>query len=309
MITAAQQRFIATRAYVPEHLTAYVTAITGSQPYLVDDYVVYRDGDRLIFVGYPLSAPSDDAAWLAAFEIAQGRFRPRLTSLIVPGGLPDGTYAAPRTAPPANLPECLPSPPDAYYRLNVHAVRPGKKLRSLLRRAANELVVGTAASTGREHRGLVDEFLANTPLSDDSRAIFGRLERYAGQSILGAVRRRLLAATAAPDMGRPVILEARDAGGRLVAFDVVAVSESEYAFYLFNFRSRERYVPGASDLLLAELIATAQAGGKRYVNLGLGISPGVSHFKEKWGATAFLAHCAAVCERQRSPWEEALDAL
>ncbi len=301
MITAAEQRFIAAHAYVPEHLTAYVAAITGSQPHLVHDFVVYRNGERLIFVGYPLSAPHDDAAWLAALDVVQQRFRPRLTSLIVPGVLPDG--------PLAGLPGCVYSRPDAYYRLGVHAVRPGKKLRSLLRRAASELVVGTAASMGREHRSLVDEFLANTPLSDDSRVIFEQLERYAGQSMMGAVRRRFLAATGAPDVGRPAILEARDAGGRLVAFDVVALSESEYAFSLFNFRSKERYVPGASDLLLAELIATARADGKRYVNLGLGINPGVSRFKEKWGATSFLAHCAAVCERQRSPWEEALDAL
>ncbi len=105
--------------------------------------------------------------------------------------------------------------------------------------------------------------------------------------------------------GAPLILEARDAAGRLVAFDVVTFG-GEYAFYLFNFRARDCYVPGASDLLLARLIGLAQEAGKRYLNLGLGINPGVRGFKEKWGAVPFLPHVACTWERPRAAWEEML---
>jgi len=297
MIDADERRYIAERAYVPEHLPAYVTAMTGCQPHLAGDFVFYTCDDRLIFVGYPLSGQYDEAAWLAALESASARSRttPRLISITAP------------TLPAALHPSVV-APPDTYYRLDLDHLRPSKKVRNLLRRAGRELTVAPAAATGREHRKLVDEFLGITPLEEDARFIFERLERYAGRGLTRTLRAHLRPAHGAGP-GAPVVLEARDAAGRLVAFDIAAFSDGEAAFYLFNFRSRHLHVPGASDLLLARLIAEAQARNNRYVNLGLGINQGVSHFKEKWGATPFLAHHSCVIERPRSAWEDALDAL
>ncbi len=60
--------------------------------------------------------------------------------------------------------------------------------------------------------------------------------------------------------------------------------------YMFNFRSQARYIPGASDLLLSTVTQQAIADGKKYMNLGLGINPGVAFFKEKWGGVVFLPH-------------------
>lgn len=299
MIDAAECRYIAVRAYVPEHLPAYVTAMTGCQPHLAGDFVFYTCDDRLIFVGYPLSGQYDEAAWLAALEAASARSRtaggPRLTSITAP-------------TLPSSLHPTAAAPPDVYYRLDLDGLRPSKKVRNLLRRAGRELTVAQAATTGCEHRRLVDEFVAATPLEEDAHFIFGRLERYAGGGLARTLRAHLRPAHD-PGSGAPVVLEARDAAGRLVAFDIAAFSDGEVAFYLFNFRSRHLHVPGASDLLLARLIAEAQARGNRYVNLGLGINQGVSHFKEKWGATPFLAHHSCAIERPRSAWEDALDAL
>lgn len=65
-------------------------------------------------------------------------------------------------------------------------------------------------------------------------------------------------------------------------------------------------MPAAPDLLLARLITLAQGAGKRYLNLGLDINPGVRGFKEKWGAVPFLAHVACTWERPRAAWEEVL---
>jgi len=299
MIDADERRYIAGRAYVPEHLPTYVTAMTGCRPHLAGDFVFYTCDDRLIFVGYPLSGQYDEAAWLAALDAASARARiaggPRLTSITGP-------------ALPTALNPSVVAPPDVYYRLDLEGLRPSKKVRNLLRRAERELTVAPATTTGREHRKLVDEFLSITPLQEESRFIFERLERYAGGGLTRTLRTHLRPAEDAGSSA-PVVLEARDAAGRLVAFDIVAFSDGEAAFYLFNFRSRHLYVPGASDLLLAQLIAEARMRGNHYVNLGLGINQGVSHFKEKWGATPFLAHHSCVIERPRSAWEDALDAL
>jgi len=59
---------------------------------------------------------------------------------------------------------------------------------------------------------------------------------------------------------------------------------------MFNFTSDARYVPGVSDLLLFEVIQQAKKEGKKYINLGLGINPGVTFFKKKWGGIPFLPH-------------------
>lgn len=299
MIDADERRHIASLAYVPEHLPAYVTAMTGCQPHLTGDFVFYTCGDRLIFVGYPLSGLYDEAAWLAALEAASARSRtaggPRLTSITAP-------------VLPAALKASFAAPPDVYYRLDLDGLRPSKKVRNLLHRAERDLTVATATATGREHRRLVDEFLDVTPLQEDARFIFKRLDRYAGGELTRTLRTHLgVRQDRGP--GAPLVLEARNAAGQLVAFDVAAFSDGGVAFYLFSFRSRHLYVPGASDLLLARLIAEAQTRSCRYVNLGLGINQGVRRFKEKWGATPFLPHHSCVVERSASAWEDALDAL
>ena len=350
MITPEQRRYIEWHAYVPEHLPAYVTAITAARPHLFGDYVAYAAGDRLIFVGYPLSGVYDEAAWLAALDAATARLRPRLIAITA-------------AALPASLADCPASPPDAYYRLDLADVRPDKKLRNLLRRAERELTVHVGGRFGPEHRRLVAAFLARTPVDEGTRFIFERVERYAGGktglealaglvcwardrlklrvgretsppgpalqgeiSLPGPVLRGETATPGPPHRegeggevpsppshagnwgagrpGAPLILEARDAAGRLAAFDIATCAAGEFAFYLFNFRAPECYVPGASDLLLARLIELARAAGKRTLNLGLGINAGVRGFKEKWGATPFLPHVACVRERPRAAWEE-----
>lgn len=314
MITAAQRRIIETHAYVPEHLPRYVEAITGAQPHMFGDYLAYAAGDRLIFVGYPLVGAYDEATWLAALEAALARLRPRLVAVM----------AAALPAPLADRPA---SSPDAYYRLDLSDVRPDKKLRNLLRRADRELTIDETNRFGPEHERLVAAFLADTPVDADTRFIFERVGQYAGaqggmasgvEALIGLATRAynrlksLMRQSTSPPhppllggegVGAALLLEARDAAGRLVAFDI-ATCGGEYAFYLFNFRSREHYVPGASDLLLARLIELARAAGKRYLNLGLGINAGVRGFKEKWGARPFLTHVACTWERPRPAWEE-----
>jgi len=101
------------------------------------------------------------------------------------------------------------------------------------------------------------------------------------------------------DVPTALVFSARDRTGTLVAFDVAEFAGGEYAFYQFNFRSRARHVPGASDLLLHQVIVTARGQGKIFLNLGLGIDEGVAHFKRKWGGVPFLAY--ASCRYEPAP--------
>jgi hypothetical protein len=54
------------------------------------------------------------------------------------------------------------------------------------------------------------------------------------------------------------------------------------------------------------MIQEAKREGKRYINLGLGINPGITFFKKKWGGTAFLPYAFFV---YRPPGREELDTL
>jgi hypothetical protein len=150
-------------------------------------------------------------------------------------------------------------------------LRVGAKVRNMVVRAGRELTVTRGDRFGPEHRKLVQAFLRSRRLGDALDFIFSRVPRYA-----------------ATETAR--IYDARDARGKLVAFDVAEFGARDVAFYAFNFRSAKRRVPGASDLLLDRILEDAREEGKRWVNLGLGIHPGVRFFKEKWGGEPFLTH-------------------
>ncbi|MCJ7784716.1 MAG: hypothetical protein MUP41_12355, partial [Desulfobacterales bacterium] len=76
----------------------------------------------------------------------------------------------------------------------------------------------------------------------------------------------------------------------LVGFDVAEFKPRTYAHYMFNFSSETDYIPGASDLLLSEIIEQAKAEGKKCINLGLGINTGVTFFKKKWSGESYLPY-------------------
>jgi hypothetical protein len=278
MITPAQLACLEERAYVPEHLPAYVTAISGMEPFLFDDYLVYVGEERLTLVGYPLSEEFDEDRMIQVLDQATARFEPRVVSL---------------TAPiiPASLTDCVESPSDYYYRLDITTLSLSQKLRNMLKRAGRDVSVNQCQVFGGEHQRLVREFLNSHRLDAATRFIFNRIPEYVGAKTAW-------------------VFEARNARGKLLAFDVAEFSARHYAFYMFNFRSGKRYVPGASDLLLSYVIERARLEGKRYINLGLGINQGVTFFKTKWGGAAFLPHTACVQERRRAGvWENILDSL
>jgi hypothetical protein len=275
VITTAQQNYIEESAYVPEHLITYVTAISQTEPFLLDDFLVYTKKSHLIFVGYPLKEPFDESKMVKTFEDAMTHFRPREVALTAPAIFP-------------SLHIGVTPPSDHYYRLDLSTLSISQKLRNLLKRAARELVVERGQIFSDEHRKMVDGFIRTHPVDKSTRFIFQRIQDYLSSS------------------PRAWVFNARNKRGALVAFDVAEFGSKHYALYMFNFSSTAFYVPGASDLLLSEVIQEAKTAGKSFINLGLGINPGVTFFKKKWGGVVFLPYAFCSYELSRS---EEMDSL
>jgi hypothetical protein len=181
---------------------------------------------------------------------------------------------APQIWLPANAYE--PGPTDRYYRLDlpIGSSKPG--VTYMVRRAARQVRV-TDGKFDREHRKLVERFLAAHEFSAEQTHIYKRLKQYYQKSKSAC------------------LLEARFSNA-LIAFTIVDVGAADYAFYMFSIRSPAS-VPGTSDLLFRKMVDLAQAEGKKAINLGLGIHSGIRGFKEKWGGVPFLSHCSALVHK------------
>ena len=262
MIAVVQEDYIEDYAYVPEHIPQYVTAISQTEPFLLGDFLAYAKKNHLIFVGYPLKEPYDEKRMRIALEDAIKRLKPEIVSLTAP-------------SIPSALQNRVCAPSDHYYRLDLSSISVSQKLRNMLKRAGRDLSVEKTRIFDGEHRKMVEEFLKTHPVDEAARFIFQRVDRYLSSSKTAW------------------IFNARTSGGELVAFDVAEFRPKDYALYMFNFSSDAHYVPGASDLLLSEVMQQAKTERKKYINLGLGINPGVTFFKEKWGGVAFLRY--AIC--------------
>jgi hypothetical protein len=275
MITPAQQDYINDHAYVPEHVTHYVTSISQTEPFLFDDFLAYANNQRLIFVGYPLEQTFNERQMGKNLEKAVKRFKPKnvaLTAPVLPASLRNFDYP----------------PSDHYYRLDLSSISISQKLRNMLKRADRELSVEKNSEFGEEHRKMIEEFLNTHPVDEATGFIFNRINEYLSSS---------------PNVQ---VFDARNKKNELVAFDIAEFTPKKYTFYMFNFGSDALYVPGASDLLLSEVIQDAKTVGKRFINLGLGINPGVTFFKKKWGGVVFLPY--AFCLYEPSS-KEGMDSL
>lgn len=252
-------------AVTPDQIIPYVRAVSGLESRLCGGCVLHHGGGHAVLVAYPRGVPTDSAAVDAAVAEALGL--PGLERLTV--------IAAAR---PAAAPADAEASQDVYWALPLPLVpppgRPGRKIRNLLRRATREVhvdQVGGAGSWTDEHTALAEAFIEKMGgrLDDGSIYIFGKLGDYLA---------------AAPEAR---LFSARDAAGRLLGCAIGDYSSFSTAFYMFAFRSAAA-PPGTADALLAALAAEGAARGHTRLNLGLGMGPGVSFFKKKWGATPFL---------------------
>jgi len=275
MISNTDAQYIFEQAYVPEHLVDYVTAISGAEPFLFEQYLCYTRDEALIFIGYPLGASFNQKQMEASLEAAAKTLKPRIVALVAP------TIGLSRVKP-------IQKSSDSYFRLDLGGFIAPPGVQSMLRRASRELSVEAGKEWGKEHGALITEFLSSHEVSDETERIFTRIPEYMASTTTA------------------LLLSARNQKGELIALDVADFGSKDYAFYMFNFASREHYIPGASDLLLHELVTIAQQKGKRFINLGLAINAGITFFKQKWGGVSFLNHEFVLYETSRTGIIESL---
>ena len=266
MLNSDEKNQIYQQASVPEHLTSYVTTISGSEPYLFQDYLCYFNTDHLLFIGYPLADNPVDIS--QAYQAACERLNPRTIMIVTDDRI---------SFPEANETQ----PADQYYQLSLPLKYLNPDVAYMVRRAEKELKI-KVGQFGREHKKIIKDFIGKQNLTNEQVHIFKHVKKYMKYSKTAH------------------LLEARKAD-RLVAFTIADTGSANYAFYLFNFRSPKIAVPGASDLLFNAMVLLAQSEGKRAINLGLGIHPGIRRFKEKWGGVPFLEHRSAFIHREVAP--------
>jgi hypothetical protein len=263
VLTQSEQDYVAVHAYLPEHLPQCLVPFAELEPFLAAPDLYYRGGDTLSFIGYPLDGEFD-AGKLAAF----------LHRLIREHRPPDLRVTVPEI-PPLRGYRINRREENHYSRLEVENLRIPPKVHNMVRRAERELEVAVGGPFTREYQRLPIRFIRQKALPKETAFFLHRIPDYLAASPTA------------------VLVEARRRGsGDLIAYDVAELGAGAYCLYLFNITSRDdRYVPGASDLLFYTLVDLAREWGKRYINTGLGINPGVERFKSKWGAKPFLAYC------------------
>jgi hypothetical protein len=269
MITPLEVNYIKSHAYVPEHITDYVAAISEKEPFLIKNYLYYwREGD-LIFIGYPLKEPIEEKEMKETLDSTIENFKPEHVAIIAPA---ISMYRE----------GCSRKNSDHYYKLDLFNLHIHQKLRNMINHASRELYIDKKQEFSGEHMQLVSEFLGSHDVGDYTRFIFERIPKYVSS------------------VPTALIFSARSKAGRLVAFDIAEFGAKEYAFYMFSFMSRRYRAPGASDILLYEVIKTAREQGKSLINLGLGINKGIIFFKKKWGGIPFLNYEFCIYCRNRT---------
>ena len=263
MLSKEDRHHIYHQAYLPEHLPDYVAAVSGANPYLIENHICFCHRHHMMFIGFPLGDPTGDTvqAYLAACE----RYKPATVAIIAPRiWLTDDV--------------CEKQPGDRYYRINLPLSAIDAQVAYMVRRAQRDLVI-VRGKFGREHQRIVKEFLNARQLTPGQVYLFKHLRHYLKHS------------------SSALLLEARK-DRELVAFTVIDFGSANYSFYLFNFRSIKFNIPGASDLLFREMVDISHSKGKKAINLGLGINLGIRRFKEKWGGVPFLPCETAVVHRK-----------
>jgi hypothetical protein len=254
MLTEAESAIIHERAFIPEHLVHYVEPVSGKSGYFHEGYLVFA-APHLTLVGYPLMENAPEIG--EALRSACRRFRPDTVSVVAP-------HLSHLT------PDCRPEPADDYFLLDLPAAPLPAERAYMIRRASREVFV-QKGTWGAEHARMVEDFICTRGVGGGHGGIFRRIPVYLAHAESAELFEARLKET-------------------LSAFTVADFGSSDYAFYMFHFRSGENFVPGASDLLLHRLLQEAHAQGKRAVNLGLGINPGNRGFKSSWGGRPFLRY-------------------
>ena len=260
MITSAEEAYILTKAYVPEHIVSLMTLISKGDPFLAEDYLGFVKDNWLILVGYPLEGNFSQGRCERILEQTVETFRPEVLWFIgpeVPSPLTDS---------------CKERQTDQYYTLDIEQTKIKPSLQRAVDKASEKLIIERGHSIGKEHEALISELIKRGKLAERVRELYRAMPDYVGRS------------------SSAWMLNARDNKGRLCAFTVVELGAKDFSAYILGSHSKKHYAPHASDLLFLEMINLTREHGKNTINLGLGVNEGIRRFKEKWGGKPFLAY-------------------
>ena len=269
MLTPEQKSYILTHAYIPEHIVGLITTVSGAEPFLIDDYFCCCKNDWLIVIGYPLENKFETVTFADILAKIKKEFKPGHLSLI-----------APQISESVEK-ECREREKDHYYTLGAGEPVVKDSTKRNLKKAGRLLRVECAPTMGKAHRDLMQEFIQRLNPPARVQTLFFKMPEYVGRE------------------DNAFVLNAWDPVDKLTAFFVIDLAARKFANYIIGCYSRENYVRGASDLLLAELITISREHGKSYIHLGLGVNAGVRRFKEKWGGTPAIPYemCELVLKR------------
>lgn len=256
MLSAAEEKELLTRAYVPEHLVGLMTCVSGGEPFVIEEYFCCVKGKWLIVVGYPLQDDFQPSGFEMVLERMIRRFRPQQISLIAP------------QLPPSLVSKCQERGQDWYYTLASKCVKTHSGIKRLLEKASRKLTLERSTRMQDAHLDLMDEFLQRIQPPPRIAALYRKMPDYVGIS------------------AHSMVINAWSQGEKLAGFYVVDLSATDFAAYVVGCHSKRHYVAGVSDLLFYDMIQVGRQYGKRYFHLGLGVNEGIRRFKEKWGGIA-----------------------
>ena len=279
MIESQIEQLALQRAYVPEHIPALMSRISGGQPKLYGEYLAFIHPEWVILVGYPLDAH---------FSIPTCE---QVVAQILAGHHPDQfLYIGPQV-PPTLISECRERISDRYYVLHLDHFQPSAALRRAVRQASASMTVDRDTAFGADHRRLTGEFLRLKKLPAMVAGLYQSMPDY------------LTASTSA------VLLSARDSAGSLCAYYVIEQAARDFDAYILGCYSRAHYLPHASDLLFHAMVQVACERGVSRINLGIGVNEGILRFKLKWGGEPDLPYEYCICSRLSPAVRSMLDFL
>lgn len=269
--------FISANAIIPDQLVPYVKTVSGLQSNRIGNCVLHQAEGQAVLVAYPVNDPLNEKEVTNA--ITKAVALPELENLTV--------LAASR---PASAPSDAKISKDSYWQIPLPLEKPSGKLANMLRRAKSEISLEEATGSHawtKDHELLVEDFCKRKAASLDAGSLY--LFKQLGSYLSGV-----------PDA---VLFSARDQNGRLAALAIGDFTALTTAFYMFAFRAKDA-PPGTADLLLEAIGKQGGERGHTFLNLGLGISSGVSFFKRKWGACDFLPYTETswTIKRPKKSW-------
>jgi hypothetical protein len=273
------EQYALAHAYVPEHIPALMATISQAAPFLIEDYLGFAKDNWIIFVGYPLETPFEAAQCDQCITRALELHRPDYLWFIGP------------EIPPSLSHSCRARQSDQYFRLDLAGAKIRPALERGVRQAARLLTVEHGRAITREHQSLVDELMRRETLPPMIAELYRAMPDYVAKC------------------ESALVLNARDARGRLTAFFVVECAAEKFDTYVLGCHSKKNYVPHASDLLFFEMMGGARQRNKQEINLGLGVNPGIRRFKTKWGGVPYLEYQFCECYFGAQEQASILDAL